>query len=317
MTVTPTLTVTRMVTGTSDPIPTVSGEPFSNAGSSSLRSLAIQFGPMIGAISVLLVCLFYVLHKRRKNQSVTKQYATVLEQYVKQEGSQKRHTPSATGGEEGKLEQNKLAQMPPMANTETIGKRRLSKLEVNGSKVNPLRSAAVTKVHDFTIPNIEIIESGTMKNNPSYSDVTVVSVKTPNLSEASTGSESKVHLARIDDIDTSGMKIADRAVLKLRKWKAVLLAEVPPMVEVKRTDNQRAMECTDGTSRRRKSLIQRLSFAKRVGGDRSIIDEEAETYTLSRRDLVSQRQRKKKEFQAVPRYTSRSSLYTSRSRAFV
>lgn len=76
------------------------------------------------------------------------------------------------------------------------------------------------------------------------------------------------------------------------------------MVEVRNVQEGRP----DTPSQRQEAFIERLAFAKRHGGDRSVIDSEAQSHSLSKREVISQRQRKKKEFNTVPRSMARSSL---------
>ena len=159
-------------------------------------------------------------------------WGAVGDKYVhQQQASQVKENSSAIQEEGEKIEEHTLAPEYPKG-------LRLSALSVNGSTANPLWIAAATNVFEFATQNIEVIEATAMKNSKRSSGVEVVSVKTPNLSEAWTISESMIHLARIEDIDTSEMKFVDRTVLKLRKWKAFLLVEAPPMFEVKKIENR-------------------------------------------------------------------------------
>ena len=282
----------------------------------------MDFGPIFGGTTLLLVCGFYILHKRRKNRSVTKEYPTILEQYLKQQGSQVegKTTTCSTLDEEGKIEKHAFPQELSSYSTRIDAEggsrgRRLSSVTVSGSNANPLRAAAVTKVSDSVEQTIQIIESSALKDSKGSSAVKVVSVKPPCINEVSKrAATSQIQLARIEDIDTSRMKLIDRSILKLRKWKAFILAEVPPMVEVEThrvTESEPNPSCTNPV--RREALIQRLAYAKKVGGDRSVIDSEAQSHSLSKRDKVSRRQRKKKEFLAVPPSTANTSFYKVRS----
>ena len=320
---TPTASETMNATSTSRLVSEDSG---STRGESTgtLENLAMDFGPIVGGMSLLFVCLFYILHKRRKNQSVTKEYSTVLEQYVKQQGSQVEENGSATIGigieEEGKVEKHAFPHNLSSVSTEIDeeggrGRLRLSSLTVSESNVNPLRTAAATRVSDSVMQSIQIKESSPMRDSKGCSTVKVISVKTPNLSKASkTNETAKLQLAKIEDIDPSGMKWIDRGILKLRKWKAFILAEVSPMVEVETERKAKGPgDITSNNCQRRDAFIQRLAYAKKVGGDRTVIDSEARSHSLSRREVVSQRQRKKKEFQAVPRNMGRTSFYKRRS----
>ena len=216
--------------------------------------------------------------------------------------------------EEGKIEQHTCPYSTGIDEEGYRGKRRLSSLTVNGSKINPLRTVAATNVSPCIVPNVQIIESSALKNGQGASAVKVVSVKAPNIGEASKRTATtQIQLARIEDVDMSGMKLIHRSVLKLRKWKALVLAEVPPMVEIETQCKGKRRSNTPSTNPLgHDAFVHRLKFANKLGGDRSVIDSEARSYSLSKRELVSQRQRKRKEFCAVPR-SARASFYKPRS----
>ena len=324
-TLTPSLTSTA--SGTASITPTAKPEledSGSTSGSSTVENLALNFGSILGGISLLLLCLFYIVHKRRKNQSATKTSLTMLEQYLKQQCSQidcaVGDKSSMARDDEGEIERHPFPHGSSDLTTGhtkgNSGRRRFSSVKVGGSttgrNVNPLRATVVSELPSCGMQNIRIVESNALKDSKGCSAVKVVSVKTPNLREASKKSETtKLQLARIEDIDTSGMKLIERSVLKLRKWKAFILAEAPPMVEVEAENKAESGPSTNPL--RRDSFIRRLAYAKKVGGDRSVIDSEARSHSLSKREVVSQRQRKKKEFQAAPRTSVRSSFSKPRS----
>ena len=86
------------------------------------------------------------------------------------------------------------------------------------------------------------------------------------------------------------------------------------MVEVEtKCKAESGLNSSSTNALRRDSFIRRLAYAKKVGGDRSVIDSEARSHSLSKREVVSQRQRKKKEFHAVPRNMGQASFSKPRS----
>ena len=315
---TPYLTSTASESSSITPTVKLDAEDSGNTNKdSTFETLAMNFGPVLGGTSLLLVCAFYILHKRRKNRSVTKALSTTLEQYLKQQGCQLEDKTSTASEEERKLAKHAFRHeiLPDSPGIDEEGGRlglRLSSLTVSGSRANPLRTAAVTKTADPVMQNIQIIESRSMKDSKGFSTVKVVSIKAPDISQVSKTTETtQIQMARIEDIDTSGMKWINRSVLKLRKWKAFILAEVPHMVEVEIMHEASTSSSTN--SLRRDAFIQRLTFANKLGGDRSVIDSEARAHSLSKREEVSQRQRKKKEFHAAPRRMGRASFSKPRS----
>ena len=225
-----------------------------------------------------------------------KEQSTLLEKYAKQRGKQI----------EGRSENNDNSSVKvgdcnlPQKHHIEPQRRRLSRFAINGVSINPLTSAAVTRTDIFngaTPSNIEIMDCSSLNGSNESSGIKVVSVKAPDLGIASTRSSSMLRLAKIEDIDTSQMKLVDRTVLKLRKWKASLLAEAPPLVEV---HARRRHTTGSNQEARREAFAQRLAFANKQGGDRSVIDREVRSHSQSTREMISQRRRKKKEFQAVP-----------------
>ena len=208
---------------------------------------------------------------------IAKNHFTILEQYAKQQGAD-------FGDSKPEL---KCRSLP---NDEGVHRKRKSDLAVNEVNVNPL-SPVNASFSACPTPNIEILDSNATKG---LSNVKVVSVKAPNLNIGSTRSGSKLRLARIEDVDTSGMKVIDRTVMQLRKLKASLLAEVPQMVQIQADDS------ISNQAYRREAFLQRLSFASKQGGDRRVIDGEIRSHSESKRQVISQRQRKKKQFRTLP-----------------
>ena len=139
------------------------------------------------------------------------------------------------------------------------------------------------------------------------SQIKVLSARRPDLgnigkSNTSFNMEPKMKLAKISDLDTSHMSSIDRTVIRLRKWKARLLAEPTPVVAVSLPEDSdlgtldqkpRNGEGRDVSNR----LVSQLLFAaNRQDSDRSAITTEISRYTQSRRRGV----RRKKEFTAIP-----------------
>eukprot|EP01138_Halocafeteria_seosinensis_P004927 gb/GECG01005038.1/.p1 GENE.gb/GECG01005038.1/~~gb/GECG01005038.1/.p1 ORF type:complete len:394 (+),score=48.41 gb/GECG01005038.1/:1-1182(+) len=84
-------------------------------------------------------------------------------------------------------------------------------------------------------PQVEFMDLGVEEQHHSEK-IRVVSVAAPQLAtgekKASLGGNAVVRVALASSIPTGDMSTFDRTVLKLRQWKAKLLAEPPPLVEV-------------------------------------------------------------------------------------
>eukprot|EP01138_Halocafeteria_seosinensis_P009060 gb/GECG01009260.1/.p1 GENE.gb/GECG01009260.1/~~gb/GECG01009260.1/.p1 ORF type:complete len:1215 (+),score=111.19 gb/GECG01009260.1/:1-3645(+) len=71
------------------------------------------------------------------------------------------------------------------------------------------------------------------KASPREDSIKIVSTKAPNVREAVRRNDGRaVKLASISNIKTGELRVPERAVLNLRQWKARLLAEPPPLVEI-------------------------------------------------------------------------------------
>ena len=313
-----TVVSTATATGTFEPSANVEPESSSSGGGSTVQELAAEYGPIVGALSVFLLCLFFVGYKRRKNQAAVKAYSTILEQYAKQQDSPLEDHSFRKREEERKAEKHTSTSSnePFMGCQHSHAIRRVSTFAVNEANIeNPLMVASASKLPDSTAPNIEILETSALQNRKGYSGIKVVSVKPPDLRKASTRGRSKLCLARIDDIDLSCMKATQRTILKLRKWKALVFAEVSPMVEIEMDEhdgNPLNSVCT--STERQEALMRRFAFANKQGGDRSVI-EHGQSHSLSQGGLASQLQRKKKEFHVVPRSMARASFSSSTGRS--
>eukprot|EP01138_Halocafeteria_seosinensis_P002469 gb/GECG01002526.1/.p1 GENE.gb/GECG01002526.1/~~gb/GECG01002526.1/.p1 ORF type:complete len:332 (+),score=43.84 gb/GECG01002526.1/:1-996(+) len=106
--------------------------------------------------------------------------------------------------------------------------------------------------------------------------IRVVSVSSPKLGtgerKQSASGNAVIHVALASSVNTQAMSRLDRTKLKLRQWKAKLLAEPPPLVEIEvdtstsktsaELDNERATE-SKVDMQRPKDRTAQLEFAKR------------------------------------------------------
>ena len=184
---------------------------------------------------------------------------------------------------------------------------------------NPLaRVGNVQKGHEGTISQCEIhsVKSSTSSALPfllvdmtsikpsDTSKVKVVSSKRPDLRRihGNTGSDSpKMQIARISQVDTSQMKMVDRTIIKLRVWKAKLLAEPAPVVEISVPEEMqkdiKKLDNNHNPFETSKRLVSQLEFAHRRENGRTAVSVEIAKYTQSRRQMPVRV--RKKEFTAV------------------
>ena len=233
--------------------------------------LAPKFlGSLVVVTFACFFCTLYIIYKRKRNQTIKDGCSSLLEQSIAQQGSS--------------------------TELKTVKALNLSSVKTEEMAVNPLRYWEHLRASHNAKPNVEIIDVKTSEGTYGVSSVRVISVRTPNFGQASTGTRTKLSLARIEDLDTSEMRVVDRSILKLRQWKAKLLAEPPPLVEVEE-ENKAEHEMAPVHT---KSIIRRLEFAKRQGSDRNIINSEIKEYSLSKRKYFGKTQRRKKEFRTLP-----------------
>ena len=141
------------------------------------------------------------------------------------------------------------------------------------------------------------------------SQVKVLSAKQPDFrridkNKSTSNTEPRMQIARISDLDTSQMSPIDRAMIKLRKWKAKILAEPPPVVAVSLpegvpvdNDNLGKKNTTNHKRNHSTKLAWQLEFAaNRRENDRSNVNTEISRYAKNRR----QGHLRKKEFKAIP-----------------
>ena len=138
---------------------------------------------------------------------------------------------------------------------------------------------------------------------PNLSMVKALSAKQPNLKSidnigSSSTTEQKIQIARISEIDTSAMSTLDRTIMKLRQWKAKLLAEPPPVVKVSVEEDFHDSSLSRKSDKAHQSkIVSQLEFAaSRIPTERAVTNNEISRYTQSRRGG----DRLKKEFIAIP-----------------
>eukprot|EP01138_Halocafeteria_seosinensis_P009059 gb/GECG01009259.1/.p1 GENE.gb/GECG01009259.1/~~gb/GECG01009259.1/.p1 ORF type:complete len:1219 (+),score=131.50 gb/GECG01009259.1/:1-3657(+) len=94
--------------------------------------------------------------------------------------------------------------------------------------VNPLVRAASR----FQSTQVSVLEFSE-KASPKQDSIKIVSTKAPNVREAvRRNGKRTVKFASISNIEAGELRVTERAVLSLRQWKARLLAEPPPLVEI-------------------------------------------------------------------------------------
>ena len=84
-----------------------------------------------------------------------------------------------------------------------------------------------------------------------------------------------MHIALVSDLDTSAMGIVERTTLRLRQWKAKLLAEPSPAVEVEAPDADESQ--IKGGSRKdenKREIATEMEYAKRNKINREVLRRE-------------------------------------------
>ena len=165
---------------------------------------------------------------------------------------------------------------------------------ISQCEILSVKSSAAPTLPFFLVDMNSIKPSDTSK-------VKVVSSKRPDLRKinGNTCSKSqKMQIARISQLDTSQMSIVDRTIIKLRVWKAKLLAEPAPVVEISVPQEvQKDIKKLSNHNLRKtsKGLVSQLKFARRRENGRAAVSDEIATYTQSRRQVHV----RKKEFTSV------------------
>ena len=128
------------------------------------------------------------------------------------------------------------------------------------------------------------------------STVKVLSTRSPdlrNIRNESSPKGPKVQIAKASEVDTSLMSTIDRTIIRLRQWKARILAEPPPVVTISVPDEP----TTNSTEETKPKLASQFEFANRLEYGRNVTNHEIDQYAERRR----QGHYRKKEFEAVPR----------------
>ena len=283
-----------------------------HGGDSQLKSTrdATDFIVSVCLTGMLFLLAFYVGYRRLRNKRAQagKAQSSMAELYATQLGVSKTHVKNhslqgnggtTTASADGSTSKNPLVHVHRVQN----GNYNHDGYPVNCNAV----SAASDTKNSTTLP-FTFVE---MKNiDPcNRSKVRILSSKQPNLrsienNNFSSNTEAKLHIAQIRELDTSQMTTIDRAIIKLRQWKAKLLAEPPPVVAVSAPENaldansrRKSLRVVPGGKKVPKTLASQLEYAaNRREGDRSMITSEITRYTESRR----QGRLQKKEFTAIP-----------------
>ena len=194
--------------------------------------------------------------------------------------------------------------------------RRVNSIFAKPISVNPLVRVQEGKVHcqgnspQVSVRSPELVTEAlpfmfldvTTIGPSNVSKVKILSAKQPDVNTArrngsvSSGNR-KIIIARISEVDTSQMGRIDRTIIKLRKWKAKLLAEPPPVVEVS-VPAELGDEADGAKATEQRKPFSQFAFANGRDDDRTAINNEISEYTKSRRGGLV----KKKEFTAAPRW---------------
>ena len=278
-----------------------------SGSSSEIEQDSIELaGALLGGF-IVITLLFYVGYKRLQNKTKHHQNAEDLAQcYAIHFGIKEVESSAETigmGGDEQK-EPHIAAQMKahsPLVQVRTN--------VVSGGRTEECPSASsITESANYSqnLP-FELVEIKGIEPSK-RGQVKIISSKEPNLesirSQSNTGA--RTQLALIKDIDTSNMGRIQRTTLKLRQWKAKMLAEPHPVVEVEIPDEihpQKARRFGDVDHERSASLASRFHFANakhRPKKRRSLIMNEVYEHTSTRRVTLVRSQRRKKTFAALP-----------------
>ena len=190
-----------------------------------------------------------------------------------------------------------------------VSKNPLVSFQGGGADSSHVRNDIQTCQGDNSLPFV-LVE---MKHNqPSrLSDVKVLSPKAPDIGRIkyqrhSSTADPKMKIARTSDIDTSKMSTIDRTIIKLRQWKARILAEPPPVVEIRCSDAESVARSTTsqtptvtvtGHERKIDKLASQLKFANGCEDGRLAMRRNIPNYA----ERCRHGRLRKKEFAAVPR----------------
>ena len=224
------------------------------------------FGIPLSLIALMILCIFAVVYKRRKNQKRIRRNASLSELYLdelvrvssqsdrlkidQEVGSipnlvsrKNNHLNASLSAIDNPLENSRRNRGSPVSGVSskttvtkhTEGKTgplvRPSSLKGRGDSYNPLNSSM--QLSGSSLPKVEIVNVGESPVDGKVGSVKIISLSAPKLGTGrNLSKDSVIRLALVSDIDKSGMSTISRTLLKARQWKAKLLAEPAPMVEV-------------------------------------------------------------------------------------
>eukprot|EP01138_Halocafeteria_seosinensis_P010683 gb/GECG01010908.1/.p1 GENE.gb/GECG01010908.1/~~gb/GECG01010908.1/.p1 ORF type:complete len:606 (+),score=51.74 gb/GECG01010908.1/:1-1818(+) len=258
-------------------------------------TLTSYFAPGIIGMMMILLCGF-IAYRRKRNKANSKRYEDPMYLYAQELGvhvsmlGKQKLCRDATDAEPQSCEdlpRDNLSKTAQLNGSEVS----LSSEMMRAKAVNPLlaqahyrlsgeakpeqltHSPTETYTHLATAqkPRVEFVDlSDRIK---SQSSIRVASVKKPRV-EAGGRSGRTIQVAMSRNIDRSDMRVADKALLRLREWKAYLLAEPPPLIEIESMTklgdllstgaaNQQPVETTKETRVNSNETINRLRFARK------------------------------------------------------
>ena len=209
----------------------LAGEIDQNSEQSSSTTALI--GSALGG-SIFLLLVFYIGYKRRQNKkkhgdevtSLSQQYAIQLGLKDLAPGVEmtQRDSCKVNGHENG----CQIGSKNPLAKANV-----LTTITREGGH-EQVSTAYSIQASSSSLP-FELVEIKGMESSE-RSTIKVVSSRQPHIrSIQSRGTEetkSPMRIAVVSDIDTSTLGSIDRTIIKLRQWKAKLLNEPPPVVEI-------------------------------------------------------------------------------------
>ena len=292
----------------------------------SSASLIEQTGALVGftlATSLVLLLLFYITFKRHENKkrhdnkttSLSEQYAIqfgIKTPKIEDENHRRASTSISsinTAGAKCGFDstKNPLASMTLARANFTEGPTVIGEDEHTvGYNVCSIQASA-TKTPSFPF---ELIELKSMDSSE-RSTVKILSSRRPQIKNIelheSEESNSRMQIAVVSDLDTSSLSTLNRTIIKLRQWKARVLNEPPPVVEVNITDTACASmrkgerEVEKKQRQITQNLVGSLRFAKGKEDNLFTIQNEVARHVNHRRHGLARVTSRKKEFVAIPR----------------
>eukprot|EP01138_Halocafeteria_seosinensis_P008793 gb/GECG01008987.1/.p1 GENE.gb/GECG01008987.1/~~gb/GECG01008987.1/.p1 ORF type:complete len:297 (+),score=34.31 gb/GECG01008987.1/:1-891(+) len=150
-----------------------------------------------------------------------------------------------------------------MNETHRSGKKLFQNLHTTSTPATSSSSGAA----QHSRPSVEFVDP--RSHSVSHENVRIVSAIKPNLRRVekrnSVSNQTTKKVASIFDVDTTSMGRGNRAWLQLRKWKATLLAEPPPLLEIELESSSKDEVASDSSLTMQNPTITatRLDFAKR------------------------------------------------------